>query len=157
MTLRNLPSVMDLIGNASGIAEMDIESIGILLEDAKALSAAATKVSRALQGEVEERIKDDIRTAFAESQRDTGTVTVTSEGHRIEVTRPKKVDWDQDELASIADRIRAAGDDPSEYIDVEMSMPEKRYTALPASIQKQFEAARTVTPGNTSIKIKAVS
>ena len=74
MTLQNIPSVMDLMKDASSVTELDIETIGILLEDAKALSAAATKVSRALQGEVEERFKKDIQQAYADKGEDTGTI-----------------------------------------------------------------------------------
>lgn len=157
MTLQNIPSVMDLIGDADGIPELDLETIGLLIEDAKALSAKATKVSRALQEEVEARLKDEIRSAYAEKKADTGTVNLNQGDLVVEVTKPKKVDWDQDALIAIADKIRDAGDQPSEYIDVSMSVSEKRYVAWPAAIQKQFEGARTVTPGNISIKIKAAS
>lgn len=155
MTLQNIPSVMDLISDADGIPELDLETIGLLIEDAKALSAKATKVSRALQEEVEARLKDEIRSAYAEKKADTGTVNLNQGELVVEVTKPKKVDWDQDALIAIADKIRDAGDNPSEYIDVTMSVSEKRYVAWPAAIQKQFEVARTVTPGNVSIKIKA--
>lgn len=156
MTLQNIPSVMDLIGDGSAIAELDLETIGILLEDAKALSAAATGVSRALQGEVEHRLKDQIQAAYLREAKDTGTVHVQSEGCAVEVSRPKKVDWDQSDLKAIAARISEAGDDPAEYIETNLVVTEKRYTAWPASIQKQFEPARTVKPGNTSIKIKGI-
>jgi len=155
MTLQNIPSVMDLISDADGIPELDLETIGLLIEDAKALSAKATKVSRALQEEVEARLKDEIRSAYAEKKADTGTVNLNQGDLVVEVTKPKKVEWDQDALIAIADKIRDAGDNPSEYIDVTMSVSEKRYVAWPAAIQKQFEGARTVTPGNVSIKIKA--
>ena len=154
MTLQNIPSVMDLIGDGSAIAELDLETIGLLLEDAKALSASATGVSRALQGEVEHRLKDQIQAAYLREAKDTGTVHVQAEGCAIEVSRPKKVEWDQADLKAIAARIAEAGDDPAEYIETNLVVTEKRYTAWPSSIQKQFEPARTVKPGNTSIKIK---
>jgi hypothetical protein len=134
MTLQNIPSVMDLIDDGSALPELGLETLGILLEDAKELSAAATKVSRAIQAEVEERFKDKIRMAYAEAKRDTGTITLNEGEMSIEVTRPKKVAWDQKELCAIADRIREAGDSPSDWIDAELSVPEKRYTALPVSM-----------------------
>lgn len=155
MTLQNIPSVTDLINDGSAIAELDLETIGLLLEDAKALSAAATGVSRALQGEVEARLKDQIQAAYLREAKDTGTVHIQAEGVAVEVTRPKKVEWDQDDLKAISERISAAGDDPAEYVETNLVVSEKRYVAWPASIQKQFEPARTVKPGNTSIKIKA--
>ena len=37
-----------------------------------------------------------------------------------------------------------------------LTIPEKRYTALPASIAKNFEPARTVRVGSVSIKLLPV-
>lgn len=157
MTLQNIPSVTDLIADGSAIAELDIETIGLLLEDAKALSASATKVSRALQGEVEERFKDQISAAYIAKSADTGTVTIHSNGSAIEVSRPKKVEWDQKELQSIYTAIQDKGGDPRDFMDVNLVVTEKAYGGWTENTQGKFAAARTVIPGNVSIKIKAVS
>lgn len=157
MTLQNIPSVSDLIKDASSVVELDIETIGILLEDAKALSAAATKVSRALQGEVEERFKNDIRDAYAAKKADTGTITLPVGAWTVEVNRPKKVEWDQKELQTIYTSIKDAGGDPHDFMEVNLVVTEKAYGAWTETMQKKFAAARTVVPGNVSIKIKATA
>ena len=154
MTLKNIPSVMDLIGNADGIPDLDLETIGVLIEDAKALSARATRVSRALQEEVEHRLKDQIQAAYLAKGEDTGTVSIPCGAQNVDVSRPKKVEWDQDSLKAIGNRMKAEGLDPHEYIDRTYTVVEKRYTAWPASIQSKFTDARTVKTGSVSIKIK---
>ena len=157
MTLQNIPSVMDLIKDASSVTELDIETIGILLEDAKALSAAATKVSRALQGEVEERFKKDIQQAYAAKGEDTGTIKLPVGAWTVEVNRPKKVEWDQKELQAVYQSIKDSGGDPQDFMEVNLVVTEKAYGAWTENTQAKFADARTVAPGNVSIKIKATA
>lgn len=157
MTLQNIPSVSDLIKDASSVTELDIETIGILLEDAKALSAAATKVSRALQGEVEERFKKDIQQAYAAKGEDTGTIKLPVGAWTVEVNRPKKVEWDQKALQAIYQSIKDAGGDPQDFMEVNLVVTEKAYGAWTENTQAKFADARTVVPGNVSIKIKATA
>jgi hypothetical protein len=67
---------------------------------------------------------------------------------------PKRVSWDQEKLKAIAERIVAAGEPLSEYIDVEFSVSEKRFTAWPTNMKEQFLDARTVKGGKPSIKVE---
>ncbi|HSG34279.1 MAG TPA: hypothetical protein VLA37_07065, partial [Sphingomonadaceae bacterium] len=66
---------------------------------------------------------------------------------------PKRVDWDQDGLAGMVARIRDAGDDPAEFVDVAFKVPERKYAAWPEAIRAGFEPARTVRPGTLKIEI----
>ena len=66
---------------------------------------------------------------------------------------PKRVDWDQDRLAAMAERIRAAGDDPAEYLDISFKVPERKYVAWPEAIREGFEPARTVRPGTLKFRL----
>ncbi len=42
---------------------------------------------------------------------------------------PKRVEWDQAQLAAMVERIRAAGEDPSEYVEISFKVPERAYAA----------------------------
>lgn len=150
---QNIPSIDQIHGEPTAVAELDLETIAILIEDAKAMSARATAVSRMLQAEVEERLKDRIAAAFLADGKDTGTVHVVTDGFDIEVNRAKKVEWDQAALATLRDQIRAANDNPSDYIDVNLTVPERKFSAWPDAIQSKFADARTVKPGSVSVKI----
>jgi hypothetical protein len=68
---------------------------------------------------------------------------------------PKRIAWDQNKLANMADRIRAAGEDPSEYIDAAFKVPERKYTAWPEYLRRDFEPARTVKPGTLKVELIA--
>ena len=46
--------------------------------------------------------------------------------------------------------IRAAGDDPTQYVDIAIKVPERKYTAWPENIRVAFAPARTVKTGKPS-------
>ena len=71
----------------------------------------------------------------------------------FKVTYPKKVDWDQKQLAALADEIKAAGSYVSDYIKISYEISEASWKAWPREIKEQFEKARTVSRGNPSVKV----
>ena len=77
---------------------------------------------------------------------DDGAVTVVAD-------LPKRVDWDQDKLTALVERIRAEGDDPTEYVDVAIKVPERKFAAWPSHIRSAFEDARTVRTGKPSFRL----
>lgn len=48
---------------------------------------------------------------------------------------PKWVDWDQDRLAAMVERIRAAGYDLAQHVGIAFKMPERNYVAWPDAIR----------------------
>ena len=63
---------------------------------------------------------------------------------------PKRVDWDQALITGVVERIRAAGDDPTQYVDIAIKVPERKYIAWPENIRTAFAPARTVRTGKPS-------
>ncbi len=53
----------------------------------------------------------------------------------------------------MVERIRAAGDDPVEYIDVAYKVSERKYTAWPENIRAAFAPARTVKTGKATFTL----
>jgi hypothetical protein len=66
---------------------------------------------------------------------------------------PKRVEWDQAKLAAMVERIRAAGEDPAEYVEIIFKVPERAYSAWPEAIRHGFEPARTVKTGTLKIDL----
>jgi hypothetical protein len=85
--------------------------------------------------------------------KDTGTIRFDDGDFTVVADLPKRVDWDQDRLAAMVGRIRAAGDDPAQYVDIAFKVPERKYAAWPDAIRAGFEPARTVRPGTLKIEI----
>ena len=89
----------------------------------------------------------------AEQRKDTGTVRFADGDVAIVSELPKRVEWDQTRLAAVVDRIRAAGNDPAEYVEVTYKVAERAYTAWPEHIRQAFTAARTVRTGKPTFKL----
>ena len=76
-----------------------------------------------------------------------------SDGVTVVADLPKKVEWDQPLIAAVVERIRAAGDDPSQYVDIAIKVPERKYGAWPDNIRAAFAPARTVKTGKQSFRL----
>jgi len=107
---------------------------------------AQAKVHVAMQ----RRYAEQERAARAQAGKDFGTVGFQDGPIRVTVDTPKRVSWDQKQLADMAKRIAASGDRVEEYLDIEFSVPESRFTHWPTALREQFAPARTVKPGKSS-------
>jgi len=144
------------------IAEMTVNQLAAL-PPAK-LVEATTNLDELLKWAKENRQKLDAamemrfggqgRGALNESGRDFGTVHFNDGPLSVSYDVPKRVSWDQTKLKAIAERIVAAGEPLSEYIDVEFSVSEKRFSAWPTNMKEQFVEARMVKGGKPAIKVE---
>jgi hypothetical protein len=151
----NTPSIDALINLPAGeIAQLPVELIAALQSAldhaASQLKAANSRFSTALEVRYATRAAEARRACG----KDTGTVRLVDGDYTVVADLPKKVEWDQAQLAVMAQRIVASGEDPAEYIDTSMKVSERRYGALPLSWRKGFEPARTVSHGKPSFKLE---
>ena len=58
------------------------------------------------------------------------------------------------DMAEMIEQIRAAGEDPAEYVTIAMKVAERAYSAWPESIRSAFTPARTVGAGKPSYRIE---
>lgn len=100
------------------------------------------------------RFSTTIRTIRNAQQRPSGVVRVKENTFEVSQDVSKRVKWNQEKLGRLDGEISLAGRDPREYIDVEYSVPEKRYSEWPDQVRESFEPARTVVLGNTNYKIE---
>jgi len=105
---------------------------------------------------LDQRFGEQGRTTLRDSGRDFGTAHISDGPLHIKFEMPKKVSWDQPQLAEIAQRIAAAGDKVGDYIDTDYSIPETRFNAWPTTLKETFAKARTVKPGKTSYRIALI-
>lgn len=151
----------DLTIFPADIAEMSISQLAALppeqkreidknLDEAIAwLKKARTKFDAAL----DQCYGEQARAALHESGRDFGTAHISDGPLHLKFEQPKKVSWDQKQLAEIAERIVASGEKVDAYIDVKLSVSESRFTNWPPALQQQFSAARTVDCGKPSFTL----
>jgi hypothetical protein len=154
MNIANRPSLAEI--TQMPIAEviaLPPEVLALLQEDADAemrsVKAAKTRLDGALTIRYATRAAEERQAAG----KDTGTIRFDDGDFTVIADLPKRVDWDQDRLAAMVERIRAAGDDPAQYVDIAFKVPERKYAAWPDAIRASFEPARTVRHGTLKIEI----
>ena len=133
------------------------EHLVLLQEDARAALDAANRMRDWIEGTVALRYEQRAVSARVSAGKDTGTVRFQDGTVEVIVDLPKRVDWDQPRLASLADQIRAGGEDPSQYVEVSFKVSERAYTAWPDRIRAAFEPARTVRTGKPSYRLTIMS
>lgn len=132
------------------VAQFLAEHLALLQEDAAAALEASKKAKDWIDGAITLRFADHIQVLRREAGKDTGTVRFEQDGVTVVADLPKRVEWDQALIAGVVERIRAAGDDPAQYVDIAIKVPERKYTAWPENIRAAFAPARTVKTGKPS-------
>ena len=152
---KNTPSLDDMLNMPTGeLAQMPVELLAAL----QAELAHATKQLKSATARFSTALEVRYATRAAEARRacgkDTGTVRLVDGDYTVVADLPKRVDWDQEKLAQIAQNIADSDEDPAEFIDTKLSVSERKYTALPEARRKGFEPARTVGFGKASFKLE---
>lgn len=136
------------------IVALSAEQLALLQDAANEALRSAKAISDWLEGAIALKYTDRAVMARMEASKDTGTVRFDDGAVTVIADLPKRVDWDQAQLAGLVERISIAGDDPAEYVDVSFKVPERKYTAWPESIRQTFEPARTVRTGALKVKLE---
>ncbi|SHF44890.1 hypothetical protein SAMN05444279_1492 [Ruegeria intermedia] len=150
----NTPTPDDLPGlDPNEIAQMPVDLLAVLQHEVDERLKRAKAAKARLDGALTVRYAARAEEARRAGGKDTGTVRLDDGDFIVVADLPKRVDWDQEQLAAMVERIRAAGDDPAQYVDVTYKVPERKYAAWPEAIRKGFEPARTVRPGTLKVAI----
>ena len=150
----NAPTPDDLVRlDASEIARLPVDLLAILQREVDERLKQAKAAKARLDGALTIRYATRAEEARRAAGKDTGTVRLDDGDFTVVADLPKRVDWDQEQLAAMVERIRAAGDDPGQYVDVTYKVPERKYAAWPEAIRKGFAPARTVRPATLKIAI----
>ena len=152
----NAPRVDDLTSMPpQDIAALPVELLAILQRE---IDAAAQRIRAArarLDGALGLRYAARAAELRQASGKDAGTVRFADGDFTVVADLPKRVDWDQGKLADMIARIRDAGDDPAQYVDIAFKVPERKYAAWPEAIRAGFEPARTLRPGALKVELIA--
>jgi hypothetical protein len=150
----NRPRLGDLPKMPIGeIAALPADLLAVLQEEAEEAAKAARSLADWLNGAIGLRYGDRAAAARRAEGKDTGTVRIDDGEVTVIADLPKKVEWDQAALGGMVARIRAAGDDPAEYVETSFRVSERKYAAWPTAIREGFEAARTVKPGKPTFRL----
>ena len=135
------------------VLALPAEHLALLQEDADTCLEAAKRARDWIEGIIAVRYGQRAIALRADQRKDSGTVRFVDGGVTVVADLPKRVEWDQDKLAAVVERIRAAGDNPAEYVEVTFKVAERAYAAWPGHIRDAFTPARTVRTGKATFKL----
>lgn len=151
---KNRPNLDDIRSMPVGeIAKLPAEHLALLQEDADAAFDAAKRTKEWLEGAITLRYADAAAAARRAEGKDTGLVRFEDGAVVVAADLPKKIDWDQKQLAALVERIRASGVNPSAYVDIGFKVPERKFTAWPEAIREAFASARTVRTAKPTFRL----
>ena len=154
MTIPNRPTLNDLPNMPIGdIAALPAETLALLQDEADEALRSAKTTRDWIGGALALKYDTAAAKARQTAGKDTGTVRIQDGSVTVVADLPKKIDWDQTQLAALVERIRAEGDDPAEYVDIAIKVPERKFTAWPSHIRSAFEDARTVRVGKPTFRL----
>ena len=100
-----------------------------------------------------EEIDDEIFSLVQDKVKPQGSTTLEQDGIKITVTIPMRTSWDENKLREIAAKISSHGDNPEDFIQYKLSVPETKYKNFPEPVRNLFEPARTIKPGKKQITV----
>jgi hypothetical protein len=136
------------------ITKLPAEQLALLQDDAAAALEAAKRVKDWLDGAIALRYAEQAAMLRQQQGKDTGTVRFEDGDVTVIADLPKKVEWDQQQIAALVERIRETGEDPADYVEISFKVPERKYTAWPESIRAAFAPARTVRTGKPTFRLE---
>lgn len=153
--MRNRIRILDLPHmDGDDVTALSPEDLSFLLEDLDSAARELAHAENILRTGLDLRYGARAAALRRAEGRDTGTVRIEDGDYVVVADLPKKVRWDQERLAALVAEIRAAGEDPADYVATELKVSERAYGAWPPSIRAAFEPARTVGAGKPVYRIE---
>lgn len=128
-----------------------LEQLIGLQEAALEQAAQAKQALAQIQNELNNRYGEAINVLLKKKEEPFGSTKLLDGDYIINADQTEKVAWDNSMLKTMALEL---GDKADEYLEVEYSMKESRFKALPESQREWFARARTVAPGSLKIVLE---
>jgi len=138
------------------ITQVPIDHLVLLADDVAELKADAKQVGDKFAAALHARFGDQAAVTRRMEGKDTGRIRLVMDCVEIVADLPRKTEWDQKRLAEAVAVILTWEENPADYVAIEMSVPETRYSAWPPRIRALFEPARTVSAGRPSYTLRSI-
>ena len=135
------------------ISEFSAKEIRTLQTSAAESLQQAKRINDRIHDALELKYKDLASVSRIHAGKESGSVNFEDGQIQVSADLPKRVTWDQKQLAELSKRIQESGEDPLQYMDIAYKVPERKFTAWPDTIKSAFQDARTLKMGRQSFKL----
>lgn len=148
--------------NLEQLSEMTADQVSLLSVDQLAMLREDVDDRKAAIKHLEDVLNTGIALAYHSRAEDlrraagknTGTVSIDLGDWIVRADSPKKVEWDQALLKQAMEIVKSWNENPADYLNMVLSVPEARFNAWPPAIREVFEPARTVSSGRPTFKLE---
>ena len=154
MTISNHITLADIHRMPVGqIAALPATELAWLQHEADEALREAKLTVAWLDGALTQKYAERAKAARADADKDFGVARFVDGEVTVVADLPKKVEWNQRDLADLVERIKAEGEDPRDYVEVSLKVAERNYTSWPKHIRSLFEPSRTVRAGKETFEL----
>ena len=152
------PDTLEEVGNfmVAELEAMPLAELNELIQRVSSAEESARQYKQFLQLVMHHRFGGRAHQLRQEMGKTTGTVRFEDEGFIVISDLPKRPEYDQLKLKEAVESLRKWGEDPENYVGIEIKVSESKYTAWPPGIRQLFEPARTLKTGKPSYKLERI-
>lgn len=152
------PDALDEVGNfvMAELENLPLADLDRLIQRVTNAEDTARHYKQFLQSVLHHRFGERAHQLRQEAGKNTGTVRFDVDGHTVIADLPKKVEYDQRKLKEAVEALRKWGENPEDYVSLEVKVAEAKYTAWPPAVRQLFEPARTLKAGKPTYKLERI-
>lgn len=136
--------------------EMPLATLDKHLNLVAAIKDTARHYEAALHASMNKRFSERAGQLRQEAGKSTGTVRFEVDGFVVIADLPKRPEYDQTKLKGAVDALRKWGENPDDYVGIEIKVSETKFNAWPPAVRQLFEPARTLKVGKPTYKLEQI-
>lgn len=129
------------------LAELPAAKLAEMQKEVETLIVLADNVRKWLNGALMLKYSTQINEKRTKTNRSYGEISFSDNEYIVTEDRPMLLEWQKDKLKEYAKRIAANGGNPEDYMDINFTISEKKYTSLSSEVRKSLNAAGNIRPG----------
>ena len=152
------PDALDEVGNfvMSELETLPLSELDRLIRRVTSAEETARQYRQFLQAVMHHRFNERAQQLRQDAGKSTGTVRFEDDGYMVVADLPKRPEYDQKKLKDAVEALRKRGENPDDYVSVEIKVSEAKYGAWPPAVRKLFEPARTLKTGKPLYKLERI-
>jgi hypothetical protein len=152
------PNVLEEIGQIY-LADLETQPLAELDRMLRLVASAeetARNYRQLLQSVMHHRFHDRAQSLRTDAGKATGSVRFEQDGFTVIADLPKRLEYDQRKLREAVQSLQKWGEDPENYVSLEIKVSEAKYSAWPPAVRQLFEPARTLKTGKPTYKLERI-
>ncbi len=135
---------------------LPLERLDELIQRAAAAKDTARHYEQLLQAALDHRFSQQAQALRHQAGKSTGVVRFEQDGYTVVADLPKRPEYDQRKLKDAVEALRKWGENPDDYVGIEIKVAETRYSAWPPAVRQLFEPARTLKVGRPTYRLERI-